>query len=387
MNNFVLHNPTKIIFGKDTIKEIGPEMAKFGVKKALLVYGRASIKKNGVFEQVSASLQMAGINAVEFGGIQSNPVLSKVRAGIDLARQEGCDAVLAVGGGSVYDSSKAIAAGVQYEGDVWDFFGRRKIPAAALPIFGVLTISATGSEMNALGVVTNEDAKRKWPFTSPVLYPKVSVIDPSIQATLPAHQTANAAVDIIAHVMELYFDGTENNDVMDEYSEGIIRTVIKHAPILLADPANYESRAQLAWCATLALNGSNAPGRRGGDFASHGIEHALSAWNDIAHGAGLAIVFPAWMKYVYKDNPQAFLRFGEKVFGIIEGGEEERILAAIDALQKFFSRLGAPKSMREAGYSKADLPAIAEIAAGLGLLGNKKKLSQADILAILELAW
>lgn len=387
MNNFVVYNPTKIIFGKDKIKEIGPEMAKVGAKKALLVYGRASIKKNGVFEQVAAALQLAGIAVVEFGGIQSNPLLSKVRAGIELARSAGCDAVLAVGGGSVYDSAKAIAAGALYEGDVWDFFGRRKNPAAALPIFGVLTISATGSEMNALGVVTNEDAKRKWSLTSPVLYPKVSIIDPSIQATLPAEQTANAAVDIIAHVMEFYFDGTERNDVMDEYAEGIIRTVMRHAPVLLADPANYESRAQLAWCATLALNGSTAPGRQGGDFASHGIEHALSAWNDIAHGAGLAIIFPAWMKYVYKDNPRAFLRFGEKVFGLTAGSEEERIVAAIEALSGFFGRLGAPVALRDAGYNKADLPAIAEIAAGLGLLGNKKKLTQADILAILELAW
>ena len=387
MKNFVFENPTKIIFGKDTIKEIGPEMAKRGVKKALLVYGRESVKKNGVFDQVTGALQGAGIEWVEFGGIQSNPVLTKVRDGIALAKEKAIDAVLAVGGGSVYDSSKAIAAGAVYEGDVWDFFGRRKIPTAALPVFGVLTISATGSEMNALGVVTNEDAKKKWAFTSPVLYPKVSVIDPSVQATLPANQTANAAVDIIAHVMELYFDGSENIDVMDEYSEGIIRTVIKHAPVLLEDPANYESRAQLAWCATLALNGSNTPGRRGGDFASHGIEHALSVWNDIAHGAGLAIVFPAWMKYVYRDNPKAFLRFGEKIFGITEGGEEERILAAIDALQNFFIQVGAPVSMHEAGYKKADLPAIAEIAAGLGLLGNKRKLAQADILAILELAW
>ena len=231
MNNFTFENPTKIIFGKGTIQEIGPEMAKRGVKKTLLVYGRQSIKKNGVFEQVAQSLRAAGIVWVEFSGIQSNPLLSKVREGIALAKAEGVEAVLAVGGGSVYDSSKAIAAGSVYDGDVWDFFGRRKVAVSALPIFGVLTISATGSEMNALGVVTNEDAKKKWSLYSPAIYPKVSVIDPSIQATLPADQTANAAVDIIAHVMELYFDGSENNDIMDEYSEGIIRTVIKHGPV------------------------------------------------------------------------------------------------------------------------------------------------------------
>lgn len=387
MNNFTFENPTKIIFGKGTIQEIGPEMAKRGVKKTLLVYGRQSIKKNGVFEQVAQSLRAAGIVWVEFSGIQSNPLLSKVREGIALAKAEGVEAVLAVGGGSVYDSSKAIAAGSVYDGDVWDFFGRRKVAVSALPIFGVLTISATGSEMNALGVVTNEDAKKKWSLYSPAIYPKVSVIDPSIQATLPADQTANAAVDIIAHVMELYFDGSENNDIMDEYSEGIIRTVIKHGPVLLADPANYESRAQLAWCATLALNGSNAPGRRGGDFASHGIEHALSAWNNIAHGAGLAIIFPAWMKYVWKNNPMAFLRFGEKVFDITSGGEEKRVMAAITALQAFFKKMGAPLTLQEAGYKKEDLPSIAEIAASLGPVGNKRKLGQEDILAILELAW
>ena len=387
MKNFTFENPTKIIFGKGTIAEIGSEMANRGVKKTLLVYGRQSIKKNGVFEQVTQSLQAAGVAWVEFSGIQSNPLLSKVREGIALAKAEGVEAVLAVGGGSVYDSSKAIAAGSVYDGDVWDFFGRRKVASSALPIFGVLTISATGSEMNALGVVTNEDAKKKWSLYSPAIYPKVSVIDPSIQATLPADQTANAAVDIIAHVMELYFDGSENNDIMDEYSEGIIRTVIKHGPVLLADPANYESRAQLAWCATLALNGSNAPGRRGGDFASHGIEHALSAWNNIAHGAGLAIIFPAWMKYVWKNNPMAFLRFGEKVFDITSGGEEKRVMAAITALQAFFKKMGAPLTLREAGYKKEDLPSIAEIAASLGPVGNKRKLGQEDILAILELAW
>lgn len=387
MKNFVYENPTKIIFGRETIDKIGCEISSRGIKKILMVYGRNAIKKNGVYDTVLKSLRNANISVIELPGVKSNPVLSKVEEGIELARAQQIEGVLAVGGGSTFDSSKAIAAGTLYDGSVWDFFGRRKEAKAALPIFGVLTISATGSEMNGLGVVTNEQENKKWSLFSPLIYPTVSIIDPSVQTTLPREQTVNGAVDIISHVMELYFDGSRNIDVMDEYSEGIIRTVIKHVQVLLSDPNNYESRAQIAWCATLALNGSNVPGRRGGDFASHAIEHALSVWTDIAHGAGLAIVFPAWMRYVYKENIQQFVRFGEKIFNIYEGSDEERVLQTIDQLKEFYHKIGAPVSMREAGYLEKDLPAIADNVAQLGTIGNLKRLQREDVLEILKLAW
>ncbi len=387
MKNFVYENPTKIIFGKDTISKIGSEISSRQINKILMVYGRNAIKNNGVYDIVLNSLREANIAVVELPGVKSNPVLSKVEEGIELARSQQVEAVLAVGGGSTFDSSKAIAAGTLYEGSVWDFFGRRKEAKDALPIFGILTISATGSEMNGLGVVTNEREDKKWSLYSPKIYPQVSIIDPSVQTTLPREQTVNGAVDIISHVMELYFDGSKNIDIMDEYSEGIIRTVIKHVQVLLSDPDNYESRAQLAWCATLALNGSNAPGRRGGDFASHAIEHSLSVWTDIAHGAGLAIVFPAWMQYVYKENIQQFVRFGEKIFNICGGSDEEKVLEAISRLKQFYHSIGAPVSLREAGYQEQDLPAIADNVAQLGVIGNLKRLQRDDVLEILKLAW
>lgn len=387
MNNFTYYNPTKIYFGRNTIKNIGREMREQGVKKALLVCGRQSIFSNGVYDQVSSSLIGWYVDFIRFSGIQPNPLLSKVEEGVRLARQEGVDAILAVGGGSVFDSAKAIAAGVAHDGPVWDFFTGQARIKSALPIFGVLTLSATGSEMNGNAVITKADEKKKWGIASRHLYPRVSIIDPSVQAWLSERDTVNGAVDILSHVFELYFDGSENVELMQEYSEAIIRCVIKNVKILLENPADYEARAQMAWAATLALNNSNAAGRRGGDWATHDMEHSISAFYDVAHGAGLAVMTPAWMRYVYREDLPTFARFAEKVFGIEKGSLEEKAEKGIEQLREFFREIGAPLSLQDLGVEYRDLEKMAENAVQDRTLGRLKPLQKEDVLAIYQLAW
>lgn len=384
MKNFVFQNPTKVIFGKGEISKLGGEIAGIS-KKVLLIYGGGSIKRNGVYEQVVSSLESAGIEYVEIGGVKPNPVLSKVLEAIELARKEGVDGIVAVGGGSVIDTSKTVAAGFYHDGDVWDsFVGKGKF-GRSLPIFTVLTISATGSEMNGIAVVTNEETKQKFSFWSFGSYPKVSVIDPSVQFTLPWIQTANGAADAIAHVLELYFDGTEKTQVTDELSEGIIRTVIDSADVLIDDPQNYDARANLVWSATMALNGFNDAGRDGGDWSSHAIEHSLSALFDVAHGSGLAVVVPAWMSYVYEADVAKFAGFGRKIFGTPEKDDREAALAGIEKLKEWYRSLGLPVSLGELGISAADIGAVVENAAMRTPFGKMKRLEDEDVRAILEL--
>lgn len=386
MNNFTFHNPTKIIFGKDTIRELGPNLAKDGHKKVLLHYGQSSIFKNGVYDAVIKSLEEEGIIYLELGGVLPNPRLSKVKEGIDICKKEEIHAILPLGGGSVYDSAKAMAAGALYEGDVWDFYEKTSFPKEALPLYGVLTLSATGSEMNSGCVVTKEEENKKWAMGAPCLYPKVSIIDPTVQFGLPRHQTVNGAVDVITHVLELYFDGTKDVTLMEEYSEALIRTIIRETPTLLEKPDDYSARSQFAWAATLALNMSTTTGRSGGDWASHGMEHSLSAFYDISHGAGLSIIFPAWAKYVYKEDLATFARFSEKIFDITEGSEEERALAGIHALEDFYRKIGSPVRLQEANIPVKDLDKIADNAALIAPMGRLKRLEREDILAILKLA-
>ncbi|MGI6434648.1 MAG: iron-containing alcohol dehydrogenase [Syntrophomonadaceae bacterium] len=387
MRNFTFVNPTRIIFGRDTIKRLGQEVSREGIKQVLLVYGRGSIFGNGVYEQVTSSLQVAGISFEELSGVQPNPIISKVQKGIYLARGCQAQAVIAIGGGSVFDSAKAIAAGFYYRGDVWDFFSGQARIKQALPIYGVLTVSGTGSEMNSTAVVTREEDRKKWVMVSSHLYPRLSIIDPAVQASLPARDTAQGAVDIITHLLEVYFDGSQDVDIMKEYIEGLIRTVMKEAVKLLQDAGDYQARAQMAWAATLALNGSTYPGSRGGDWATHFMEHSLSAFYPVAHGTGLAVLLPAWMRYVYKNDPQSFERFAEKIFGITAGAGEERIKAGIDALQAFFVSLGIPSRLRDLKVDEVELEAMAANALLRGPLGVLQKLNQADVLEIYRQAW
>lgn len=357
------------------------------LKKFILHYGKASIFKNGVYDSVTKTLKENNIEFIECGGVKPNPVLSKVYEAVDICKKENVDAILAVGGGSVIDSAKAIGAGAVYNGDIWDAFEGKTRLKNSLPIFTVLTISATGSEMNAFAVVTKEDEKKKWAFSAGVSsFPRVSVIDPSIQSTLPKEQTAHGAVDAMSHIFELYFDGSTNTDIMDEYSEGLLRTIIKHTKILLKDSQNYNSRAQLVWAATLALNGSNSTGRNWGDWATHSMEHSISAYHDIAHGAGLAIMFPAWMKYVYKIIPEKFARLAENVFGITEGSIEEKALAGIEEIKKIYEEIGEPISLTDINLSEKDIQALTDNASLQAPLGKLKKLDKHDIESIFKIA-
>jgi len=388
MKNFDFRNPTKIKFGKDTIPEIGEEIKKAGIKKVLFLYGKGSIFKNGVYDTTVVSLKAAGINWVELGGVKPNPVISKVYEAIKICRKEKVDGILAVGGGSVIDSAKVIAAGFYYKKNIWEVFEGKGNATESLPIFTILTLSATASEMDPFAVITKEDEKKKWAFSAgQSSYPALSIIDPSVQSSLPKAQTVNGAVDTLSHVFELYFNGVPNTDIQDEIAEGIIRTVIKHTQVLIAEPENYESRAQLAWCATLALNGINSAGRGFGDWATHTLEHSLSAFYDIAHGAGLAIMFPAWMKYNYKSDLQKFARFAERIFNIKKGTDKEKALLAIEKLKTFYKKIGAPVSLKEIGVKKSDLPKLADNASMREPEGVLRKLYRKDMLAIYKLAF
>jgi hypothetical protein len=387
MKNFVFYNPTKILFGKGLLNKTGSEILNVGAKKILLLYGRGSIFKNGVYDAVINSLKSNGIDFVEVGGIKPNPTLSKVNEAIEFARRNKVDSILAVGGGSVIDSAKAIAAGYYYHNDVWDFFERKSAVKEALPIFVVLTISATGSEMNSGGVITNEKEQKKWAFGSPLLFPKFSIIDPTVQFSLPWSQTANGVIDAMAHVFELYFNGFDETDIQDEIAEGILRTLIKHSQILHDDPSNYESRSQIAWSATLALNGLNSAGRGRGDWASHMIEHSLSAFYDIAHGEGLGIILPAWMEYLYENDIYKFSRFAEKVFYINVSDKKKQAFEGINELKNFISSLNKPTRLREIGIKEEDIPKIAENASLSLPFGSLKNLTYDDIVSILKLAF
>lgn len=385
MKNFDFHNPTRLVFGKDTIKDMGACIKSYGDKKVLLLYGKGSIFKNGVYDTVVSSLKENHIEYVEMSGVRPNPVLSKVIETVEFMKKEKVDAILAVGGGSVLDTAKISAASYYYDGNPWDFYEGKVRPEKALPIYGVLTLSATGSEMNSGGVITNEEEKKKWGWGSKYTYPRLSIVDPSVQKSLPVNQTVNGVVDTLSHVFEAYFGGTKNTLMQDEFSEGIIRTVIHSARILVKDPADYDARAELAWAATLALNGLNGLGRDG-DWASHGIEHSISAYYDIAHGEGLAIVFPAWMTYVYKEDVDKFARMGEKVFNVSGATKDAKAINAIKALKDFLREIGAPVSLGELNIGDENLRAMAKNSMLRGPLGSLKKLHEDDVYEILKLA-
>ncbi len=380
MQNFTFANPVKIIFGKGTVSRLGPEAAKAG-RKALLVYGGGSIKKNGVYEALTAALKQNGVAFVEHAGVKPNPVLSHAREGIKKARENGCDLVVAAGGGSVIDESKAIAAGVKYGGEVWDFFCGKADIKEALPLFTVLTLPATGSEMNNGCVVTNEEKKQKYSAHGAALFPKASIMDPETTMSLPRTQVANGAVDSIAHLIESYFTTSDRDvTVTDEIVHALARSVIASTDRILKDPSDYSARASMMWSATLALNGLAGCGYSGTSFPNHVIEHSLSALYDIAHGAGLAIVMPAWFKYhLEKSGPERFEKFGAAVFGV-KGAE-----AAIKAFEDFFRKAGAPVRLSEAHIPAADIPRIAENAMGLITMWGMS-LKQAEVEEILKRA-
>ena len=388
MINFRFNSPTEIIFGKNMQKEAGAETKKYG-KKVLLHYGGGHIKKTGLYQQVVDSLNEAGVSFIELGGVEPNPRLELVKQGIALCREKGVDFILAVGGGSVIDSSKAIAAGVPYTGDVWDFYLGKTRPQVALPVGVVLTIPAAGSESSIGSVITDWENKSKRPINELILRPKFAIMNPELTYTLPPYQTACGAADIMAHIMERYFTQVKNVELIDRLCEAALKTVINNAPIVLELPDDYDARAEIMWAGTIAHNELLTTGRIG-DWASHQIEHELSAINDVAHGAGLSIIIPAWMKYVYKADVQRFVQFAVRVWNVEQSFDnpERTALEGIGRLKAFYKSIGLPTTLSEIGITEKDFDHIV-VHCGYeddGTVGHFVKLKGEDVLEILRIA-
>jgi len=386
MENFTFKNATKIIFGKDTENQVGIETARYG-GKVLLHYGGGRIKKYGLYGRILKSLRDANLEIIELGGIQPNPRLSLVKKGIDICRKEKVDFVLAVGGGSAIDSAKAVASGVPYNGDVWDFYTGKAVVDKVIPVGVVLTIPAAGSEASNGSVITNEEGLYKRAFTSEKLRPRFAILNPEISYTLPPYQTACGVSDIMAHIMERYFTTVKNVDLTDRLCEAALKTVISNIPIILKEPENYEARAEIMWAGTIAHNDLLGTGRIG-DWGSHGIEHELSGIYDIPHGAGLAVVFPAWMKYVYKQDVERFAQFAVRVWNMeADFNDIEKVaLAGIRRLEDFYKRIGLPITLKEANVPYDRLEEMARKCTERGPTGNFVKLNKDDVLEILMLA-
>jgi alcohol dehydrogenase len=385
MNPFRLYNPTQLIFGPDTVQQLGGLVKPYGTS-ILLVYGGGSIKKTGLYDTVMAQLGSIGAHVHELPGVEPNPRLSTVHKGIALCREHKVDFILAVGGGSVIDAAKAVAVGVPYEGDVWDFCIRKAEIKAALPLGTILTLAATGSEMNGNAVISNWETKQKRSFGSKLAYPRFSILDPALTYTVPKDQTANGIVDMMSHVFEQYFSPTVDTPLQERFAESILQTVIENGEPALQNGSNYEARANLMLCGTMALNGTLAIGVQT-DWASHGIEHEISAIYDIAHGAGLSIVFPNWMRYVYKERMDRFVQYAVRVWHVDPSGksDDEIALAGIEATRAFFKRIGAPSSLAELQIGGEELDKMAEEAVRFGPLGSFKKLEKDDVKQILQM--
>ncbi len=386
MQNFEFQNRTKIIFGKDTEKNVGREVKKYS-DKILLHYGGGSIKKYGTYENIVNSLKKEGVDVVELGGVKPNPVLSMVNKGIQTCRRENIDFILAVGGGSVIDSAKAIAVGTPYQGNVWDFFDKKAEPSTALDIGVVLTIPAAGSEASDVSVITNEDGLIKKGYHSQLLRPQFAILNPELTFTLPPFQSAAGAADIMAHVMERYFTHTKNVGLTDRLCESALKTVINNIPVVLKDPKNYHARAELMWASTLAHNGLLGTGREE-DWGSHKIGHELSAIYGITHGASLSVVFPAWMKYGYKKNIPIFCQFANRVFNIEPDffSPEQTALKGISELVKFFSSIGLPTTLKDLEIPDHRFEEMAEKCTITGPKGSFIKMYKQDVINILKLA-
>jgi len=357
--NFQYFNPTRLNFGAGKLSELGTVTAKYG-KKALIVTGGSSVKKTGVFDKAVQSLKAAGVEYAECAGVEPNPRITTVDRGAKTAKAEKCDVVIALGGGSVMDAAKVMAAAFYYDGDPWDmiFHGQANvfIPTKALPVITVPTLAATGSEMNCGSVISNDETKIKSFIQNEVLYPVEAVVDPELTLTVPKDQTAYGVCDIITHVTEGYFNGLGGTPIQDSFAEGVMRTAIEYGKIAVEDGNNLEARAQLQWASILALNGWITSGV---NFLPpvHMIEHALSAHHDITHGAGLAVVNPAWMRFAAKAHSERFVLFAERVLGLVQGGKSdlEFAMEGIDTYEKFLKSIGCPTKLSEVGITDVAL--------------------------------
>ncbi|WP_313640844.1 iron-containing alcohol dehydrogenase [Paenibacillus sp.] len=386
MRKFEFYNPTKLIFGQGTLEALKTEVPKYG-KNVLLMYGGGSIKRSGLYDKVIAELSSIGAAVTELSGVEPNPRLSTVHKGVELCHEHNIDLILAVGGGSVLDCAKAVAVGAKYEGDMWDFVERKAAPQGALPLGTVLTMAATGSEMNSGSVITNEVTKEKMGWGSIHAFPAFSILDPENTFTLPRDQTVYGMVDIMSHVLEHYFHTDGNTTVQDGFCETLLRTVIETAPKLIEDLNNYELRETIMYCGTMALNGMVSMGFAG-DWATHNIEHAVSAVYDIPHGGGLAILFPQWMKYNLDTDPARFRKLAVNVFGIEAAGktDEEIGLEGIEALRSFWDSIGAPKTLGDYDIDDSEIGSMADKAVRFGPFGNFRKLEREDVVEIYKMA-
>lgn len=388
MNDFTFYSPTEFVFGKNKEESAGALVKKYGGTKVLIHYGGGSIIKSGLLERVQNSLKQENIEYVLLGGAQPNPIDTLVYKGIDLCKKEQVDFVLAVGGGSAIDSAKAIACGATYDGDFWDFYVGKAVIDSALKVATILTIPAAGSEGSGDSVITKVDGMLKTAVGSPHLRPVFSIMNPELNFTLPAYQTACGIVDMMAHTMERYFTTTTGVQISDRLAEAILLTIIEEAPVVLNEPENYDARANIMWAGTVAHNGTCGVGRVE-DWSSHMLEHELSALYNVTHGAGLAVIFPAWMKYVVDTDIDRFVQFATRVWGIDPVGDKKEIaLKGIQAMEDFFVSLGMPVRFDDLGAKKEDidqLVKVLEINNG-ETIGGFKVLTMTDAKRIYELA-
>ncbi|NLI73015.1 MAG: iron-containing alcohol dehydrogenase [Bacteroidales bacterium] len=387
MNNFKFYSPTYFEFGRETETKAGELVVRFGGKKVLLHYGGGSVVRSGLLARVKKSLEKAGVQYIELGGVVPNPRSGMVYEGIEICRKENVDFILAVGGGSTIDSAKAIAIGVPYEGDFWDFYQGKKIEKA-LPVATVLTLAATGSEASNSSVITHEKENMKRGTNSDLIRPIFSILNPELTTTLPPYQTACGATDIFAHILERYFTNTKNVEVTDRMCESIMLTIINETPKALANPNDYDARANIMWAGMVAHNDICGVGREQ-DWATHQLEHELSGLYDVAHGAGLAVMFPAWMKYNMKHDVMRFAQFAVRVFGCqMDFQNPERTAKeGIAKFEQFLLSIGMPIRFKELGAKAEDIPTLVEmLKMDTRSVGSFVKLTKKDAEAIYKLA-
>lgn len=358
MIDFRYWAPTRYIFGCDAVSSLGKEARTEGMKRVLVVYGHSSARRSGLLDRTFASLKDAGIEWVELGGVNPNPTDDRVYEGIGIVRDKDIDGIIAVGGGSVIDTAKAIAGGALYDGDFWDFWSGKAVMTEALPVGVVLTIPAAGSEGSGNSVITRMEGMHKISLrTDHVLRPRFALLDPTLTFTLPAYQSAAGVVDMMAHIFERYFSPTENVQITDRLAEGLLKAIIEVAPRVIADPCDYEARANIMWAGTQAHNGLCGCGRAE-DWASHGLEHELSALYGVTHGAGLAVVNPAWMTHVAKTKPEKVAQMARRVFDVVEADDHAAATEGIKRLREFYRSIGMPLTLAELGVANADIDAL-----------------------------
>lgn len=358
MLDFEYHAPTHVVFGKQSVERVGALVAAQNCKKVLIHYGGGSARRSGLLDRVTQALEQAGVSHVALGGVVPNPRLSLVREGIALCRREGVDFILAVGGGSVIDSSKAIAYGIANDGDVWDFYAKKRVPQACAPVGAVLTIAAAGSEMSNSSVITNEEGWLKRGLSTELCRCKFAILDPTLTYTLPAYQTASGAADVMMHTMERYFTQVDTLGLTDAIAEGLLRSVMRDVTAALKNPEDYDARAGLMWASSLSHNGLTGCGTDGGDWSCHQLEHELSGKYDVAHGAGLCAVWSSWARTVMPANPARFAQFAVNVMGVQPGADDTKTAnRGIDAMEDFFQSIGMPVRINQMGIDLTEADA------------------------------